>query len=60
MRDSLVALSLEERLTNGFNPNELKSNYHGADYSSNGIDYSAAIDIIFPMSYRKSNPLLTG
>ncbi len=45
LRDALVALSLEERLSNGFNPNEGRSNYHGVDYSTNGIDYSAAIDI---------------
>lgn len=45
MRDSLTALSLGERLTNGFNPSKASSNYHGVDYTSNGINYSAAIDI---------------
>jgi len=45
MHDSLKALSLEERLTNGFNPSSASSNYHGVDYTSNGINYSAAIDI---------------
>ena len=45
MRDSLTALSLTERLTNSFNPSKASSNYHGVDYTSNGINYSAAIDI---------------
>lgn len=45
MRDSLIALSLDKRLTNGFNSSKASSNYHGADYTANGIDYSAAIDI---------------
>ena len=45
MLDTLTALSLTERLTNGFNPSSASSNYHGADYTSNGIHYSAAIDI---------------
>lgn len=45
MRDSLVKLSLEKRLTNGLNPSKASSNYHGMDFSSNEINYSAAIDI---------------
>lgn len=45
MLDTLTALSLAERLTNGFNPSKASSNYHGVDYTSNGINYSAAIDI---------------
>ncbi|GEM_PF-4900495 len=45
MLDTLTALSLTERLTNGFNPSSASSNYHGIDYTSNGINYSAAIDI---------------
>ena len=45
MRDSLVALSLEERLTNGLNRSEARSNYHGVDFTLEGVDYSAAIDI---------------
>jgi hypothetical protein len=45
MRDALDALSLTERLTNGLNRSEARSNYHGVDYILNGKDYSAAIDI---------------
>jgi hypothetical protein len=45
MHDALAALSLTERLTNGLNRSKARSNYHGVDYSSNGKDYSAAIDI---------------
>ena len=38
MYDSLIALSLENRLTNGLNLSKAKSNYHGPDYTENGIN----------------------
>ena len=45
MRRTLQDLELEHRITRGFDPKKINWNYHQADYTFEGISYSAAVDI---------------